>query len=426
MKDSELKKFVRAEVTKGKASRKRIEKNLYIRITQQRTPFFVFIKRTGEKQKLITIGRYGNAADEVTLAQARDRAAELRLKFRQGLDPHADNLNEKQNPLKTFDDLANNWLLNECSRLENPQIPERIYKKEIKPHIGGMKIDMISGLNIQNILQKVVQSGRASIANDTLLHLKQIFSHGIRLGVTNSNPASAFTNKQAGGQEVSRERHLDLEEIEKAFAVFRCNSKHFVYENYIAAAILLLTGVRKTELTQAPWIEFNMDTIEQDGGLIWKLPKERAKNKMAIDIPIPDLLVPYFKLLKALSFGSKYVFPSRRAGKKGHISDDTLNHALTNLFGKKTGKKESTTGNVLGQAGIKYFVIHDLRRTCRTLLSSLRVDNDVAEKCLNHKVKGVKGVYDQHDYFKERKEALKKLAERVFPLIENPEITSQI
>ena len=151
MKDSELKKFVRAEVAKGKASRKRIEKNLYIRITQQLTPFFVFIKRTGEKQKLITIGRYGNAADEVTLAQARDRAAELRLKFRQGLDPHADNLNEKKNPLKTFDDLANNWLLNECSRLENPQIPERIYKKEIKPHIGGMKIDVISGLNILRV-----------------------------------------------------------------------------------------------------------------------------------------------------------------------------------------------------------------------------------------------------------------------------------
>lgn len=32
MKDSELKKFVRVEVVKGKVSRKCIEKNLYIRI----------------------------------------------------------------------------------------------------------------------------------------------------------------------------------------------------------------------------------------------------------------------------------------------------------------------------------------------------------------------------------------------------------
>ncbi len=426
MTDSELKKIVRTAIAAKKASKTRIEKNLYIRISQQLTPFFVFIKRQGDKQKLITIGQYGNAVDEVTLAEARDRAAEIRMKFRQGLDPHADNINEKQNPFKTFDDLAKNWLLNECSRLENPQIPERIYKKEIKPHIGGMKIDVISGLNIQNILQKVVQSGRPSIANDTLLHLKQIFSHGIRLGVTNSNPASAFTNKQAGGQEVSRERNLDLVEIEKVFTVFRRHCKHFVYENYIAAVILLITGVRKTELTQASWIEFNMDTIEQDGGLVWKLPKERAKNKIAITIPIPDLLVPYFKLLRALSFGSEYVFPSRRAGKKGYISNDTLNHALTNLFGKKTGKKESTTGDVLGQAGIEYFVIHDLRRTCRTLLSGLGIDTNVAEKCLNHKVKGVKGVYDQYQYFEERKKALQKLAELVFPLIDNPEITSQI
>ena len=34
----------------------------------------------------------------------------------------------------------------------------------------------------------------------------------------------------------------------------------------------------------------------------------------------------------------------------------------------------------------------------------------VAERALNHKIRGVEGIYDQHDYFSERKIALAKWA----------------
>ena len=33
-------------------------------------------------------------------------------------------------------------------------------------------------------------------------------------------------------------------------------------------------------------------------------------------------------------------------------------------------------------------------------------DPHVAERCLNHKLKGVEGIYNRHDYFAERKAAL--------------------
>jgi hypothetical protein len=47
-----------------------------------------------------------------------------------------------------------------------------------------------------------------------------------------------------------------------------------------------------------------------------------------------------------------------------------------------------------------------LRRTMRTHLSSLGVRSEVAERCLNHKLPGLQGVYNTHDYFAERKAAL--------------------
>jgi len=41
-------------------------------------------------------------------------------------------------------------------------------------------------------------------------------------------------------------------------------------------------------------------------------------------------------------------------------------------------------------------------------LSALGVRREVAERCLGHKIRGVEGTYDRHDYFNERREALKQ------------------
>jgi hypothetical protein len=43
-------------------------------------------------------------------------------------------------------------------------------------------------------------------------------------------------------------------------------------------------------------------------------------------------------------------------------------------------------------------------------LAALGVDSHIAERCLNHKIKGVEGIYNCHDYFDERKVALQKPA----------------
>lgn len=77
-----------------------------------------------------------------------------------------------------------------------------------------------------------------------------------------------------------------------------------------------------------------------------------------------------------------------------HISPDTLNVALKRL----------------NLPDIPHFTVHDTRRTARTLLAELGVDRFVAERALNHKVRGVEGIYNRHDYFDERKDALDRWA----------------
>ena len=74
---------------------------------------------------------------------------------------------------------------------------------------------------------------------------------------------------------------------------------------------------------------------------------------------------------------------------------------------------------MLGEAGLEHFTIHDLRRTCRSLLASIRIPSHVAERCLNHKLKGVEGIYNRHDYLDERREALEKLADILAPIVDS-------
>ena len=59
--------------------------------------------------------------------------------------------------------------------------------------------------------------------------------------------------------------------------------------------------------------------------------------------------------------------------------------------------------------GVPNFTIHDLRRTARTHLEALGVNPIVAERCLNHRIKGVEGIYNRHQYLNERREALAML-----------------
>jgi len=96
------------------------------------------------------------------------------------------------------------------------------------------------------------------------------------------------------------------------------------------------------------------------------------------------------------------------------MGPDTLNRAISKLFGRETGRKKQPP-NKMG--GVEHFTVHDLRRTFRSLAAAEGVPGHVAERCLNHKLKGVEGIYDRYDYFEERKLAHQKVADRIEPVI---------
>ncbi len=396
-------KAVQAKL-KGPAGRFSDGGGLYLVVPKAGRAYWMLRFTANKKRTEMTLGK----VEDLPLAEARAEAAVKMQLHRQGLNPLIAKQRSQQGSINTVDDLFADWHKGNIKRLAHPLIPFRVFTKDIAPVIGQMRPETVTGRDIQRVLRKITESNRPTIANDALLYCKQLFNHGIKLDVVAGNPASAFTVSDAGGMEKSRDRVLTLKEVTFAFKKFREESDSFTRDNYLACALLLSLGVRKSELTEATWNEFDLQ------GKTWFLPSERSKSGAAIDIPLPDLSIEWLTELKVRSLGSDYVFPNRRASKMPHMGKDTLNRAISKLFGREPGRAVQPK-NKMGD--LEHFTVHDLRRTCRSLLASIGIPGYVAERCLNHALKGVEGIYNRHDYFDERRDALNKLALKLAPLM---------
>lgn len=395
MKDNQL----IALMKEGKSARHRIAAGLYFRVVSPMSAFWTLRYTFKGERKEHTIAKYGVPPSGIKSAEAKERAILLKSQVKQGIDPKIEKKRPERLEFDIVDQLAADWLSIKKKRLKNPQIPERVYRKDIAPYIGKMEVHKVEPRDIAQIIRTINDDGRPSISNDALSYLNQLFNHAIKMGLIKYNPASAFDIHDAGGEEKPRKRVLSIDEIESLFQAMKSHNDIFVRENYLACCLLLLLGVRKGELIAARWDEFDFEEK------LWHIPEERTKNSIPISIPIPSAIWNIITELKIRAADSDYVFPKRRSSKRyGHISPDTLNAALNKLL-------------VQNGVDIEHFTVHDLRRTFRTLLAGCHILPHVAERCLNHKLPKVEGTYDVHDYIEQRREAYNILSTKLSPYL---------
>jgi integrase len=282
-------------------------------------------------------------------------------------------------------------------RYKYPEVVARVLRKHIDPVIGAMTPPDVKPVHVDHVLTRIVAGGAPTVANDALRYMSRMFRMAVRNHWIERNPAADFDSIDAGGDEVSRDRWLTLEELQDLARSMR-TTPNFGRENELSVWLLLALCVRKMELLSAQWEAFDLDAG------IWTLAKENTKTRSSIRIPLAKPVIAWLKEARVFSFGKPYVFPARRLvrsrmgvdrrNRYEHVGPDTLNVALKRL-------------KVLD---IEHFTVHDMRRTARTHLAGMGVDRFVAERSLNHKLGNVEGIYDRHDYFTERAAALEAWA----------------
>jgi integrase len=356
--------------------------------------------RIGGKPKEVTIG----SLSDYPLAKAREQRTQLRQAIADGGNPAMQKLATKaidaladESP-ESFEQLAWLWFeKTQAKRLKHPEVIERVIRNYLNPKLGKLHISDIKPAHITLTIESIINAGAPSVANDARRHLREIFSYAVMRGDLEISPAAQVNAKIAGHKETARDRALSLSEISKLCQAMAKERDWFGRDNEISVLLLLMLGIRKSELIKARWAEFDLDDA------LWTIPKARIKRGTKdFTIALPAQAVELLRELEVRSCGSDWVLPARKRGSRnaGHVSADTLNRALAEL-----------------KLSIDAFTVHDLRRTMRTQLSAIGVPFATAERCLNHKLPGQGEIYDQHDFIEQRQAALQSWADLIDVLL---------
>ena len=223
--------------------------------------------------------------------------------------------------------------------------------------------------------------------------MMQVFRWAIERGQKVENPADLARTSTIAKFE-PRDRALTPEEIGLMYQYMeRIGTTPSIRA---AAKLLLLTMVRKSELTNATWNEINFTDA------LWTIPKERMKRRNPHLVFLSRQALDIFIALKTFAGGSEYILPSRYDSDLP-MSSATLNQVLTLTY--RLAQKE---GQSLGKFGP-----HDLRRTASTLLHEAGYNTDWIEKCLAHEQKGVRAIYNKAEYRDQRRAMLQDWADMI-------------
>jgi integrase len=139
----------------------------------------------------------------------------------------------------------------------------------------------------------------------------------------------------------------------------------------------------------------------------WSIPDEDAEKGQGYVLPLSDWAADEIRALMSISSGSPYLLP-RKDGLK------PINPMLITRSVERLARRFQAVG-------IEPFTPHDLRRTGRTGLASLGIEDEVAERVLNHQKKGMKRVYDRFAYAPQKRDAIEKWAKYLSDLLAQPQ-----
>lgn len=394
---------IRAWIKSGERFEGRADgEGLYLRYRKDdRSPLWRYRYNFGGKPRIMVIGSYS----DIPLAKAREISRELSARVALGYDVAGEKQERKAKAIASIEaaknavrvsDLATEYYTRQIvPNYKHPELFRSSLQKNIIALIGKLDIEDVRPRHVDEVLQDVLQRGSPTVANDVLRMLKRLFDYAVVRGMIDVNPAISFGSKDAGGKEQGRKRALSRDELIQFFKALR-RGRGISRENELTFKIILALGVRKMELCAAEWAEFDLKNA------VWHLPGIRAKNGDDIDIPLPQPVIEWIEEIRLFAGDSRWLLPARRARTTSHVSRATLNMVMPAVL------KE--------MPDVEPFSIHDLRRTMRTQMAALGTDPVIAERCLNHKIPGVEGIYNRHEYFDERRAALSQWADLLVAL----------
>ena len=238
------------------------------------------------------------------------------------------------------------------------------------------------------MVREIKEKGRRGapapeMARSILGHAKLLFGWAAEEDLIEHSPAAPLKGSSLIGEKKPRQRVLIDAELS---ALWRASDR-LGYPFGPLLQLLILTGARKTEASGARWSE-----IDLEAGL-WTIPASRFKANSTHLVPLTDDAVAVMRALPRFDAGD-------------HLFSTTFGRVPVSGFSRAKARCDRLVAEDLGSDPAPW-TIHDIRRSVRTRLSSLRIADEVAEMVIEHDRRGIQRVYDLHRYVDEMREACK-------------------
>ena len=284
------------------------------------------ISDTGSKRWQVRFRVGGRAArmslgawPDLTLAEARKRAREVREQADAGVDPRDAREAEKRRAeaearkeaeaARTFGDLAEAYVGRECSRLANGRELESLIRRELIPELGAVPLGDFRRRDMVRLLDRLMDAGQAAKARKLHWLGCRIFRWALGRDEIETDPLAGLPTPAA-----HRSRDRVLGDGELALLWEAWERQGFPFGSM--GRLLLLTGARRSEVAEMRWRELD----DGDDPALWTLPAERTKTGEARVIPLSSAARAVLAEVPRWALTGEFVFTTTAGRRPGSAS----------------------------------------------------------------------------------------------------------
>jgi integrase len=250
------------------------------------------------------------------------------------------------------------------------------------------EIDTLTRKDIVALIDAIENSGRPGAAQDLRKNARTLLEFAVSKGLAPHNVLAGMRKPRASRSErledAQKGRALDDAEIRTLWA--SAGSQGSLGG---LLQLAMLTGLRRSELSGLGWASVLEDRIV--------IAAEHGKTGVAHSVPLTTAMRRVLEAQPRTT--SPLVFPGRN------------NVRMTGW--------SKTIPNASAGSGVD-FRLHDLRRTCRTLMSRLGVVEDVAELSIGHVRRGLLAIYNKDEAWPERIDAFERVSNHIAEILASP------
>jgi integrase len=314
----------------------------------------------------------------------------------------------------SFKEVAQKWITHyvAAKKLRSQREIERILNYYIYPEwerrpFFELRRGDVNAL-LDRLVEKLAKKKRGASQADGVLAVLRSMMNWFQTRDENyvSPIVKGMKRDKRAASERARDRILSDDEIR---AVWNACEEMGTYGGIVR--LLLLTAQRLDKVRT-----MRRDDIK-DG--VWTIRSEPREKGNAGELKLPKLALDIIAAQPQID-NNPYVFAGSTRGRR-HPSLDRSAPPTFNSFAQR---KEELCAKLPDD--MEPWTLHDLRRTARSLMARAGVADNVAERVLGHAIPGVHGIYNRHDYFEEKADALARLATLLETIINPPDKTNVV